>query len=71
VRDLACGGLRIDLDVEVRRVACRRCGTVKQEQLGVLADNSTGPGGAALSGSPIRTWPRSYASTWLGRGWVP
>ncbi|MGH7389676.1 MAG: ISL3 family transposase [Candidatus Rokuibacteriota bacterium] len=39
VRDLACGGLRIYLDVEVRRVACRRCGTVKQERLDFLADN--------------------------------
>jgi transposase len=39
VRDLACGDLRIYLDVEVRRVACRACGTVKQEQLAFLADN--------------------------------
>jgi len=39
VRDLSCGDLRIYLDVEVRRVACRRCGTVKQERLGFLADN--------------------------------
>jgi len=40
IRDLACGELRIYLDVEVRRVACRRCGTVKQERLAFLADNS-------------------------------
>jgi transposase len=39
VRDLACGDLRIYLDVEVRRVACQRCGTVKQERLDFLADN--------------------------------
>jgi len=39
VRDLACGDLRIYLEVEVRRVPCRRCGKVKQEQLGFLADN--------------------------------
>jgi transposase len=39
VRDLACGDLRIYLDVEVRRVACRACGTVKQERLAFLADN--------------------------------
>ncbi len=39
VRDLACGDLRIYLEVEVRRVACRRCGQVKQEQLSCLADN--------------------------------
>src|SRR3972149_6168499 len=28
------------LEVEVRRVACRHCGTVKQERLDFLADNS-------------------------------
>ena len=39
LRDLACGDLRIYLDVEVRRVAWRRCGKVKQEQLAFLADN--------------------------------
>ena len=39
MRDLACGGRRIDLDLEIRRVACRRCGTVKQERLDFLADS--------------------------------
>src|SRR5206468_2702651 len=39
VRDLACGDLRIYLELEVRRVACRRCGAVKQERLAFLADN--------------------------------
>ncbi len=39
VRDLACGDLRIYLELEMRRVACRRCGTVKQERLDFLADN--------------------------------
>jgi transposase len=39
VRDLACGDVRIYLAVEVRRVACRPCGTVKQERLAFLADN--------------------------------
>ena len=39
VRDLACGDLRIYLELEVRRVACRRCGAVKQERLACLADN--------------------------------
>ena len=39
VRDLGCGDLRISLDVEVRRVACRRCGKVKQEPLAFLADH--------------------------------
>jgi len=39
VRDLSCGDLRIYLEVEVRRVQCRRCGRVKREQLEFLADN--------------------------------
>ena len=39
VRDLACGDVRIYLALEVRRVACRRCGKVKQERLDFLADN--------------------------------
>ena len=39
VRDLPCGDRRIYLDVEIRRVACRRCGTVKQERLDWLADH--------------------------------
>ena len=38
VRDLACGGWRIYLDVEIRRVACTKCGLVKQERLAWLAD---------------------------------
>ena len=39
MRDLPCGDLRIYLDVEVRRVYCRRCGGVKQEKLDWLAAN--------------------------------
>lgn len=39
VRDLSCGDVRIYLDVEVRRVYCRRCKKVKQERLQWLADN--------------------------------
>jgi len=39
VRDLSCGDTRVFLDVEVRRVACRHCGTVKRERLDFLADN--------------------------------
>jgi transposase len=39
VRDLSCGDLRIYLEVEVRRVQCRRCGRVKRERLEFLADN--------------------------------
>ena len=39
VRDLSSGALRILLDIEVRRVQCRRCGAVKRERLAFLADN--------------------------------
>jgi len=39
VRDLSCGEMRIYLEVEVRRVQCRSCGTVKRERLEFLADN--------------------------------
>ena len=39
VRDLSGGDARIYLEVEVRRVPCRRCGTVKRERLEFLADN--------------------------------
>jgi transposase len=31
--------MRINLEVEVRRVLCRRCGKVKQETFPWLADN--------------------------------
>ena len=36
VRDLSCGDTRIFLELEVRRVECRRCGKVKRERLDVL-----------------------------------
>ncbi|HEY4910121.1 MAG TPA: helix-turn-helix domain-containing protein, partial [Methylomirabilota bacterium] len=39
VRDLPCGGMRIFVEFELRRVACRRCGAVKRERLDFLADN--------------------------------
>jgi len=39
VRDLACADTRIYLEIEVRRVHCRCCGTVKRERLDFLADN--------------------------------
>jgi transposase len=39
VRDLSCGDTRIFLDLEVRRLDCRRCGKVKRERLDFLADN--------------------------------
>jgi transposase len=39
VRDLPCADRRIYLDVEVRRVACQRCGAVKRERLEWVAAN--------------------------------
>ena len=39
MRDLSCGDRRIYLDLEIRRVACRCCGRVKQERLDFLADS--------------------------------
>ena len=39
MRDLGCGGLRIFLELEVRRVACRSCHAVKRERLDFLAEN--------------------------------
>ena len=39
VRDLSCGDTPIFLELEVRRVGCRRCGKVKRERLDFLADN--------------------------------
>ena len=39
VRDLSCGDTRVYLDIEVRRVRCRRCGKVRREKLDFLADN--------------------------------
>jgi len=39
VRDLSCGDTRIFLELEVRRINCRRCDKVKRERLDFLADN--------------------------------
>jgi transposase len=39
VRDLSCGDRRVYLEFSIRRVWCRRCGGVKREGLGWLADN--------------------------------
>jgi transposase len=36
---LPCGGQRIYLELETRRVQCRQCGAVKQERLSFLADS--------------------------------
>jgi transposase len=40
VRDLHCADHRIYLDLEVRRVDCRRCGAVKRERLDFLVENA-------------------------------
>jgi transposase len=40
VRDLPSGGFRIVLELAVRRLDCRDCGSVKRERLEFLADNS-------------------------------
>jgi len=37
-RDLSCGQLEIYLELEMRRVACAKCGAVKRERLDWLAD---------------------------------
>ena len=39
VRDLSCSDARIYLELDLRRVQCRRCGKVKQEKLPFLADS--------------------------------
>jgi len=70
VRDLACGGLRLYLELEIRRVACRHCGTVKQEGLAFLAAT---PGytqrfafdvGRRCRASPIRDVARDLRLDW-------
>lgn len=40
MRDLGVADYRIWLELEVRRVQCRSCGTVKRERLDLLADNA-------------------------------
>ena len=39
MRDLSCGDTRVYLEIEVRRVRCRRCHRVKRERLEFLANN--------------------------------
>ena len=39
IRDLSCGDTRVYLEIEIRRVRGRNCGTVKQEQLAWVAEN--------------------------------
>lgn len=40
IRDLSCGKKRIYLEVEIRRVWCKRCGLVKLETLAWLLENA-------------------------------
>jgi transposase len=40
VRDLSCGGFRIYLEFEVRRVLCRTCQAVKRERVSFLAERA-------------------------------
>ena len=40
IRDLPSAGFRVVLELEVRRVDCRRCGSVKRERLDFLANNA-------------------------------
>jgi transposase len=37
---LPCGGYRMYLQCEVRRVACRHCGQVRRERLSFLAESA-------------------------------
>jgi transposase len=39
VRDLPSGGMRIYLEIDIRRINCGSCQAVKQERLDGLADN--------------------------------
>ena len=39
MRDLSCADTRVYLEIEVRRVRCKTCGSVKGEKLAFLADN--------------------------------
>jgi len=39
VRDLPCGDARIYLELEIRRIDCKKCHKVKQEKLEWLAEN--------------------------------
>ena len=39
VRDLSSGDTRVVLELEIRRLECRRCGSVRQERLSFLASN--------------------------------
>ncbi len=41
MRDLPCGGFRVFLDIEIRRIECVQCGTVRQESLSFRADNGS------------------------------
>ena len=73
IRDLSCGEMRIYLEVEIRRVRCRRCGTVKQEKFPWLANNPFyTPAvclvcGAAMQGDRTVKAGSEGSSNWTGR----
>ena len=37
---MSCADYRIFLDLEIRRVNCQQCGTVKRERLDCLVENA-------------------------------
>jgi transposase len=67
VRDLPCGGTRIWLELEIRRIACRRCGAVKRKRLDLLADNPGRGRDADRSAPPaqIRTCGTTASGSYL------
>lgn len=70
MRDLPCGDLRIYLDLEVRRLRCRRCNRVKQERLDWLAANPHYTKRFALYvGKQCRNAPIKEVADDLGLDW--
>src|SRR5271157_31688 len=70
VRDLSCGDTRIFLELEVRRVECRRCGKVKRERLEFLADNPlyTKRFAYYVGDAAGRRRSRTWRTNWLWTG---
>jgi transposase len=70
VRDLPCGALRVFLAVDLRRVACRRCGGVRREGLAWLAKNPHYTQRFAFYvGHRCRSTPIREVATELGLDW--
>lgn len=69
-RDLSAGGRRVYLEFEVRRVDCRVCGSVKQEQLSFLSSNSKFTRRLALAvGGLCRTMPIQDVAKRMNLDW--